>query len=115
MGLLLIIMLIAFANELIQIVYKITQRLNINITIIEKSIRLLETRGELTNGRFYLYRVAFEGFIQSPVWGNGIGAYHIEALTYPHNLFLHLAYEGGLLLLAIIIFPFFKSYKIWLG
>jgi O-antigen ligase len=42
--------------------------------------------------------VAWGMFLQSPVWGHGVGAFSTrDALEYPHNVFLELLSETGLL------------------
>lgn len=58
-------------------------------------------------GRLYYYRVALEQFAASPIWGLGPGQFSIgvtgeEIALYPHNIFLELGAESGLL--GIIIF-----------
>ena len=72
--------------------------LGIHFSFLEKSIRLSEV-GDFSNGRLYHYQLALEGFVSSPLWGNGIGAFYdnYPSLGYPHNILLQCLYEGGLI------------------
>lgn len=78
---------------------------NIHIRFIEKSISIGKAlAGDYSNGRTAIYKIAFQDFIKSPIWGNGIG-YFPEAhnINYPHNIVLQVMAEGGILLAAPII------------
>ena len=52
--------------------------------------------GDVSAGRFKIYKMAFNEFLQSPIWGNGIGSFDSYKGTFPHNIFLQLMVEGGL-------------------
>lgn len=84
------------------------QRYEMNIYLLEKYIIML-TNGDVSNGRFELYRNAFTGFLNSPIWGNGFGVFEKsnEGL-YVHNIFLEILYEGGLLLSILFVLPFYR-------
>jgi len=69
----------------------------IHIRFIEKTLHLMEY-GNLLNGRDNYYELAMQGIKNSPFLGNGIGSFEANTgLIYVHNLFLQLAYEGGVL------------------
>jgi len=65
----------------------------------------LESRGGV-QGRFNKYTDAWADFTDSPIIGNGLGAYRRIGDqfddTSPHNIFLQYAVDGGLLGLALI-------------
>lgn len=57
---------------------------------------------DVSTGRFKIYNMAFNEFLQSPIWGNGIGSFDAYKGTMPHNIILQLMVEGGL----IFVIPF---------
>lgn len=68
----------------------------IHIRFIEKTIQLM-SNNNLLNGRDMYYELATIGIKNSPIIGNGIGSFETDTgLIYTHNLFLQLAYEGGI-------------------
>ena len=102
---LLLIVMILFQNNLVQIVYNFTTKYNINIRIINKMYFLIRN-ADVSNGRINIYLYALTGFINSPVFGNGIDMFFENTgIIYPHNLFLQLAYDGGMFLLCIVMIP----------
>lgn len=79
--------------------------IGIEWVVLIKSVGLLEERGliGILNGRDSIYENTFRLFMESPVWGQGIGVYaDIYNGQYPHNLFLQLLAEGGF----VFIIPF---------
>lgn len=90
--------LIVYADNLLS-------RAGINIKLLQDSIDTIQTKNDITDGRTYLYSLAFSGFLKSPIFGNGIGSFNnITPLAqYPHNGILQLMFEGGLLLSLPII------------
>lgn len=71
----------------------------VHIRFIEKTIALGNVVGDVSNGRTSIYSVALSDFIESPIWGKGIGYFpEIHNINYPHNLVLQVLGEGGLLL-----------------
>lgn len=65
----------------------------------------LSVSGDISNGRFMLYSMAFEGFLSSPLWGCGFASFYDTYGTYPHNFVLQIFYEGGLFWGAILLIP----------
>lgn len=86
----------------------------LNIRFIEKTINL---GSDVSNGRFYRYQLAWSDFLSSPIWGNGIGFFpEAHNINYPHNLFLQVLSEGGLLLgLPIIAVSVIAIYYLIFG
>ena len=96
-----------------------TQR-GIEINFLQKSAALLEEEEGMSHGRLELYGIAFQGFLSSPIYGNGIGAFgNLKILgygVYPHNMFLQVLYEGGLLLgIPIIVITVWSVLKALFG
>lgn len=68
--------------------------------------------GDYTRER--IYDLAYEIFLQYPIAGAGLGGYHfITGYTYPHNFFLELLCETGLIgfaiSLLILIIPLIRN------
>jgi O-antigen ligase len=75
----------------------------VTVNLVHKAPAQLATRyadldqgmsGESAAGRIYLYSVAGRMFSESPILGEGTGAYP-SALQYPHNIFLEVGAELG--------------------
>lgn len=83
-------------------IYMLLFNLGIESATIIKTVNLINENGivGILNDRESVYGNALYLIKSSPVWGNGIGSYadHYNG-TYPHNLFLQLLVEGGVLLL----------------
>lgn len=83
----------------------------LEVTFFEKFLNLAK-EGDVSNGRKDIASIAIKGFLSSPFWGNGMDSFNANTgLAYPHNLFLQLLYDGGLLLSAVIILPILKKIK----
>ncbi|MCD7034309.1 O-antigen ligase family protein [Metabacillus sp. GX 13764] len=85
------------------------------------TIRLrLELLGDYTSGRTERFLAAKEMFYSSPVWGKGVGSFSTfyegaDIRSYPHNIFLELLSELGLIGFMIfsllIIFSLIGIYR----
>lgn len=81
-------------------IYEYLLNNGLHIRFIEKTLHLM-SYDNLLNGRNNYYELAINGIKNSPVFGNGIGSYETDTgLIYVHNLFLQLAYEGGLIFIV---------------
>ena len=100
----LIVIILNFANILIYI-RDILQDNNISIYFIDKNIRLLLEKDDITNGRSDTYKLAIEGIKNHPIIGNGIYSFNRKYDTYPHNFILHILYDGGIIYLIIFAVP----------
>ena len=74
---------------------------------------LIETGG---NGRSVVMLLAINFFISNPVFGIGFGSFadkvDIESINYPHNFFLEILCEMGIVglsLISIVVFLFFRK------
>lgn len=65
------------------------------------------------SGRSKQYETAFDGFLKSPIIGNGIGSFQYKYGYFwdIHNLFLNSAFNGGLLALFAIILLLYSIYQ----
>tara|TARA_Y100000766_G_scaffold217057_1_gene188920 strand:+ start:102 stop:1112 length:1011 start_codon:yes stop_codon:yes gene_type:complete len=70
----------------------------------------------LSNPRFNMWVAGLNGFMDSPLIGNGIGSFGeyytgLDSRGYPHNLFIEILFESGLigfLLFSIFMYVLFK-------
>ncbi len=94
--------------------YKLLQENGIEIATLLKSYDLVNSYGlvGILNFREEIYKNSFNLFLESPLWGQGIGVYGDIFGWYPHNLFLQLLCEGGLILALPIIFILLKTFDL---
>ena len=115
-GLFVFLMLIAFVigflgDSVFSILNEITQKFGVNIKILSKSSSLSQSNNVLNN-RGALYELAISEFLKKPVLGHGFDMWDANTgLVYPHNLFLHFMYDGGIWLLCLIVTPLIKCSK----
>lgn len=83
---------------IINVMYNVLQEHGIEARAVERLFESVSGNTSLGTGRDVLTQRAVEGFLKSPVWGNGIASFDNYSGTYPHNIILQLLYEGGLLL-----------------
>ena len=81
------------------------EKFGINFRFIDKSIALISD-DNLDHGRSDIAKVIWEGFCESPIWGNGIDRSLANAgISFPHNFILQILYDGGLLLFIVLLVP----------
>lgn len=109
-----IFLLIINANAILILILDIFADQGISIRFIEKTINLGD---DISNGRMYAYQLAWSDFLSSPIWGNGIGYFpEVHNMNYPHNLYLQVLSEGGLLLgIPIIVISCIAMYYLIFG
>lgn len=85
---------------------------NIEIDAVQKMLQLQEEEGSIANGRDDLSALAWRGFLNNPILGNGLDQFDVNypGASYPHNFVLQILYDGGILLL-LIMFPIFVKMK----
>ena len=64
----------------------------------------------MSEGRDILYKKAAVGIVDSPIWGHGIGSFDNYSGAYPHNIFLQLMYEGGIILTIPLLILLIKGF-----
>lgn len=105
-----IFLLINYQAVLTEISY-ILSKVGIRIAFIDKSIYLLSSENVL-HGRSDIYRKAIEGFLLSPILGNGMATFqHYTNYPFPHNFVLEFLFDGGLLLSVPLIGIFIVAIK----
>ena len=116
--LLLILMLIAFVSlNYKTVLLYLNRRFPGELHFVEKSLYLIDTQEDITNGRFsILTNIINDYAISDFVFGAGIGIFastHIE-LEYTHNLFLSVMLEFGFIglgYLVYLIIVFFQTIR----
>jgi len=81
--------------------------------------RLLELLGGSLGGREFLWMTSINGYLESPLIGYGLGNSGIVSSGrldwYPHNLFLQVLIDGGIipgiLLFIICLYPVIRAYS----
>lgn len=97
-------------NIIIKIMYDFFNNvLNINIASLKKTTILLEN-DDLSNGRLKIYSYAIDLIKNKPLLGYGIRSFGvITRESWPHNIFIQLIFEGGLVLGLFPIILFVKN------
>lgn len=103
------VLIIVNLEPIVEYLYLALESRNIEISALSKMRRLIES-DNLINNRDELYVFAWEGFLASPLWGNGIGAFSVNHGGWAHNFILQLLYEGGILLSSLILIPMIDSF-----
>ena len=75
------------------------------VSVMAKFVKAIE-QGDISNGRFEIWFASLRGFCAEPIWGHGIGQISRDlSYVHPHNSVVQLLYDGGLLLLALVLIP----------
>lgn len=77
----------------------------IHFYVFEKMVEMY-AEGDMSNGRTGLNTLSINGFLESPLWGNGIDIFNTNTNhKYPHNFILNILYDGGILFFLIMLVP----------
>ena len=57
-----------------------------------------------TDNRWIRWNLAWDAFVESPVFGHGLGSVFYEVGFYSHNIFTDMLCEGGVILVLIFVF-----------
>lgn len=96
-----------FYKEILSFIVYIT---NIDSYAINKFIHMSST--DVSNGRFSIYQLALNGFINHPIFGNGIASFKYHTgIIYVHNILFQILYDGGLVLFLSFLFIFIRGTK----
>ena len=75
------------------------------VSVMAKFVKAIE-QGDISNGRFEIWLASLRGFCAEPIWGHGISQISRDlSYVHPHNSVVQLLYDGGLLLLALVLIP----------
>lgn len=90
---------------------KLFTSLGIQVAALKKSLDLLTMNGAtgLLNNRNDRWEWAFQMIKSSPLIGNGIGEYANRYMTWPHNVFLQILVELGVVLGFPLIYVLVKN------
>ena len=89
----------------------------INYFNVMESVGMLRVMGKLTedDNRMRLYESAYNAFMDSPLYGNGLGSVWWTIGFYSHNMLLDLLSEGGiiwtLIIFSLLIRTIIKLYR----
>lgn len=89
------IVVVIFSGPILSVLSRVHMSTNFNFL---NKFFVLE---DASDGRNLIYADAFAGFLDSPIWGNGIASFW-DYTMWPHNIFLQMMYENGI----IVIIPF---------
>ncbi|MBE7022998.1 MAG: hypothetical protein E7412_00860 [Ruminococcaceae bacterium] len=97
-----VVAIICVANfyEIVEWAYDYLNERNINANFFKK-ILSLQKRGDISNGRNFIYEYTIKEIFEKPFWGHGISTIFDNSggrIVYPHNLILQLFYDGGAVL-----------------
>ena len=96
-------------DKMIEWLYDNTESMGLSMLVISR-LYFKTTQGtDMDSGRSDLIDAALRDFDESPIWGNGIASFQ-NFTIYPHNLFVQMLQEGGL----ILFIPFFLIFLIGL-
>lgn len=107
--LILLVFAVLFFEQIVGFFFHVTTASGYEISAIQKMYMLIQS-GNVTNNRSELYVYALEGFIKSPIWGNGVGSFSVIHGGWVHNFILQVLYEGGLLLFFVIMIPLIRIF-----
>ena len=102
-----------FSDAILNSVLNFLDANNIRIAFIDKNMYLASVGdGGLAHGRFEIWGEAWNGFLESPVYGHGLTTflYH-TGITFPHNFVLQFLYDGGLILALPLFYLIIKGIK----
>lgn len=92
---------------------EILRSLGIEAHFIRK-IMLLQSGGDISNGRSFIFNYTLKEINKSPFWGHGISTILYNSgwsIIYPHNFLLQMLYDGGLLLTIPLIVILYKAIR----
>lgn len=87
------------------------ERHGIVIAVFKKIVRLLDRNLTVFNNRESVWSNSYAMIINSPLWGNGIASYANKYEVWPHNLFLQLLVEMGVIGCIPLFIPIIKKWK----
>ncbi len=109
-----IIIIIYNGQSLASLLNTFLEKHDIYINALDKFSRLHDKTGDVTNGRTEIWKLAIHGFIESPIWGNGLcTSKNNYGYIYPHNFILQFLYDGGVILFLPFVISFYKGFIDW--
>src|SRR5690554_3128416 len=105
------IVLKTFYFDIARHIVSLLSSFDIEFKALDKMVRLHDSGLDMSNGRNEIWNWAFSGFLENPLFGNGISTFTKKYNIYPHNFFLEILYEGGLLYgipIILVLLSFFR-------
>lgn len=97
------IVVILFFSYTVSLIGDMLSSIGVSSRAVNKLLAL-ESEGDLSNGRSPITHLAIEGFFSSPIWGHGFDQFLANTgYVYPHNFILQMLYDGGLIMVLLII------------
>ena len=93
--------------------HKWLQSMNMELAFVTKSVRKIGS-GDITNGRQQLFEFVIQGIKEHWFLGNGIASITYKSFgrySYPHNLFLQMWYDLGIIISLPLLFVVWKSIR----
>ncbi len=105
----LLIVLMASLENVLLLFDSILAKFDIDFRFIEKSLALI-SEDNLDHDRGDIAMMAWNGFCDSPIWGNGLDRFMANTgITYPHNFILQILYDGGMILFFVLLIPVIRG------
>ena len=108
---------VVYFQEIMAFLEMLFDKWDIDAYFIEK-IRNLEGKGDITNGRSAIFEYTFENIMKKPFFGHGLSTLFYNSnyrYVYPHNMFLQLLYDGGVVLsvpiLLVLGYALIRTFK----
>lgn len=98
-----------FFTLILQSISNYLAQFDISLNFIDKFLRL-DDGGDMSNGRDDIKKVAWSGIGESPILGHGISQFDRHtSMNYPHNFFIQMLYDGGIVLTSCVLIPIIRS------
>lgn len=104
------LVLVTQFDKVIEWLYNRTEAFGLNLLAISRLYYKVTQGDNMDSGRSELISKAMQDFNDSPLWGMGIASFDNYS-GYPHNLFVQMLQEGGLLLFIPCAIIFFLGLK----
>jgi len=103
--------LVVYFYEILGFLQRLLESMNIEAHFVDKILKL-ENAGDVTNGRKDIFEYTSKAIVEEPILGHGLGTILYNSgfrIIYPHNIFLQLLYDGGLVLFIPVVFALVQA------
>lgn len=97
-------------EKIIEWLYNKTEAFGLSLLALSRLYYKATQGDNMDSGRGDLIAEALRDFMDSPIWGKGIASFH-NFSRYPHNLFVQMLQEGGLILFIPFAIIFYIGLK----
>lgn len=100
-----IVIILVFFLDIINYINSVLRSAGIHLQFVDK-ILLLESRGNLGNGRNEIIELAWRHILQKPILGHGISTFpYYTSMDYPHNFVVQGFFDLGIIGMLIVFVP----------